>query len=449
MKRQHQTGVVTLLGAVFILVVMAVLAQTLNRLSASGLIDSAVQQDTVEALFIAESGVEYASSLYARGTTCVALSAVGSTPVGRGSFEITNAFMVNGDCRVQVRAAITPLSVGATAATRIVQADLRLAGGEGWAVGDNGAMLRWDGVSWNAVASVTTRNLNSVHCINANDCWAVGDNSTVLHWNGAAWSAVPVSNNRQLTGVSCPPLTSTACQAVGYWVFFGPYEFGAALRWNGSNWQNTPVFMPFNRFNAVACTSATCFGVSNWGSVRDASSGWFPVYGPTPGAPALNGIDCPADDQCWAVGALSGNSYSLVRFSAGTWSPLTVPASNQGRSDLNAVSCATADDCWAVGDRRNSRYVLLHWSGGNWSATLLRNGQHRENLNGIHCALPTDCWAVGDQRNGWNLIHYDGVSWSYIGAAAPGGENLNDVYLSGGGGTSGVSLVRWRELVVN
>ncbi len=446
---RSQQGVVTLLGAVFILVVMAALAQTLNRLSASGLIDTAAQQDTVEALFLAESGVEYASSLYAAGTACVALSPSGSIAVGRGSFELTNAFLVGGDCRIEVRATITPLSPGASSAARTVQADLRLAGSDGWAVGDNGAMLRWNGTSWNAVASVTTQNLNSVHCVDANDCWAVGDNSVVLHWNGAAWSPYSVTPNRHLQGVACPPLTATACQAVGYRAIGPFFQLGAALRWNGANWQDTWVFMPFNQFNDVACTSATCFGVSQWGAVRDASLSWAQVYPSGFGASALNGIDCPADDQCWAVGALSGNDYFFVRYSGGTWSPVTEPAPKKARANLNAVSCAAVDDCWAVGDREKNNYVLVHWNGSGWTENSLKSGKHRADLKGVHCSLPTDCWAVGVQRNGWNLIHYDGVSWSYIGAAAPGGENLNDVYLSGGGGASGVSLVRWREQVAN
>jgi hypothetical protein len=433
--RCRQRGVVTLIGALFMIVVMAILAQTLNRMSASGLVDAAVQNDSVEALFIAESGVEYASAMYASGTTCTGLSTIGATAAGRGSFDVTNAWLVGSDCRIEVQAGITPLATGAVAATRIIRADLRLSGSEGWAVGNNGAMLQWNGTAWNAVPSGTSENLYAVHCVSVNDCWAAGENSATLHWNGSAWSTVAFPPNASPHGISCPPLTSGDCHAVGYNTF----------HWNGSNWSATGTAGWIDYYSDIACTSTNCFAVMNGGTIHQSLSAWGIVFN---GTTALNGIDCAASDQCWAVGDLSGSNYSFVRYNLGSWSSLTEPAPSQARSNLNAVSCATINDCWAVGDRDNSRYVVVHWDGSSWSESAFQNGQHRENLNGVHCATVSDCWAVGNQRNGWNLIHYDGSSWSYVGSGAAGTQDLNDVYLSSGAGGS-VSLVHWQEVVVN
>jgi hypothetical protein len=181
------------------------------------------------------------------------------------------------------------------------------------------------------------------------------------------------------------------------------------------------------------------------GSVQASSPSWGTVFN---GTTALNGIDCAAADQCWAVGDLSGNRYYVVRNNGGAWSGQTVAAPVQRRTNLNAVSCSSVNDCWAVGDNLNSRYVFVHWDGLSWTSDDLQSGQHREKLNGVHCSSAVDCWAVGNQRNGWNLVHYDGTSWSYVGSAAPGPQNLNDVYLSGAG-SAGVSLVRWQELINN
>jgi len=57
-SRQTQGGAVTLIAALFILVVLSVMAVTLLRMSGSNLLDSAAHNDAVEALFIVETGIE-------------------------------------------------------------------------------------------------------------------------------------------------------------------------------------------------------------------------------------------------------------------------------------------------------------------------------------------------------------------------------------------------------
>jgi len=314
-------------------------------------------------------------------------------------------------------------------------------------VGDNGVILRWDGNSWSAFTSGTSENLYAVHCVSSNDCWAVGDNSVTLHWNGSAWSTVSAVVNRNLYAVSCAPLIPSDCYAVGHSPFIFGLFWGSTMHWDGGAWSDTGGFAWLDTYSDIACPSTNCFSVMRGGSIRQSSTAWGTVFNDTT---PLNGIDCVANDQCWAVGDLSGNNYSFVRNNGGSWNAQTVFAPNQARSNLNAVSCTAVDDCWAVGDRDNSRYVVVHWDGSTWNEFSFQSGQHRENLNGVHCASASDCWAVGNQRNGWNLIHYDGSGWSYIGSSAAGGENLNDVYLSSSGGAGGaVSLVRWREVVAN
>jgi len=443
-----QRGAVTLIGALFIVLVVALMVQIINRMASSNIIDTAAQNDSVDALFVAESGIEFASFNYANGTACADLQLINTTPAGRGNFDVTDAYLVGTDCRIVVQGSVS--STGATspdAALRTISAELRLAASGGWAVGDNGAMLQWDGASWSAVASNTAENLYSVHCVAANDCWATGNNGAIIHWDGTSWSPVTSGTNAVLLGVSCQPFTATNCYANGVTLLFGFFPIPYSTHWNGSNWVDAGGSGFFDYYTDVSCPSATCFSVLSGGSVQASSPSWGTVFN---GTIALNGIDCAAADECWAVGDLNGNRYYLVRYSSsnGGWSSVSVPAPNNARTNLNAVSCSAVNDCWAAGDVGSGRYVLVQWDGASWTPRAFQNGQHRANLNGIHCTSGSDCWAVGDQQNGWNLIHYDGTSWSYVGSAAATPQNLNDVYLSGAGST-GVSLVRWQELINN
>ena len=142
-SRQAQSGAVTLIAALFIIVVLSVMAVTLLRMTGSNLLDSAAHNDAVEALFIVETGIEQASFRYAKSNDCNTLSGAGPVNVGRGSFSLVHATAQPGDvCRIRVTA-----SAGSTAnsrAVRTVDADLRLGNNSG---GRNTVtLIRWEEV---------------------------------------------------------------------------------------------------------------------------------------------------------------------------------------------------------------------------------------------------------------------------------------------------------------
>ncbi len=214
-NRKQQTGAVTLMGALFIIITLALMVMVINRMAASNITDTAVQNDAVEALFIAESGIEYASYLYANGTACATLETViGNTSSGRGSFDVTGSIVNGTDCSITVTASVSSVGAGAPdASLRTINADLRPATAAGWAVGDNGAVLQWDGANWIAGVSNTTEDLYSVHCESASDCWAVGSNGETIHWDGSSWSQVSSGTSGNLFGISCNATNS--CYSVG------------------------------------------------------------------------------------------------------------------------------------------------------------------------------------------------------------------------------------------
>ncbi len=119
-----QRGAVTLVGALFIIITLALMVEVLQRMAASDVLDTAVQNDAVAALFIAETGIEYASYLHANGTSCADLSLINNTAAGSGNFDITSSTMVGGNCQIRVLGEITTFG-----AQRTVDATLRNTGG--------------------------------------------------------------------------------------------------------------------------------------------------------------------------------------------------------------------------------------------------------------------------------------------------------------------------------
>jgi len=120
----RQGGAVTLIGALFIIITLALMVVVLQRMAASDVLDTTVQSDAIEALFIAETGIEHASYLYASGTPCDDLSLLNNIEAGRGDFDIMALAPVGSECQIRVRGEITAFGV-----QRVIEATLRNDGG--------------------------------------------------------------------------------------------------------------------------------------------------------------------------------------------------------------------------------------------------------------------------------------------------------------------------------
>ncbi|MEW6325810.1 MAG: DNRLRE domain-containing protein, partial [Nitrospirota bacterium] len=58
----------------------------------------------------------------------------------------------------------------------------------GWAVGDNGTILQWNGVEWVAAPAITDRNLRAVRLTSLDRGWAAGDWGVMGEMTASAWS---------------------------------------------------------------------------------------------------------------------------------------------------------------------------------------------------------------------------------------------------------------------
>jgi len=114
----RQRGAVTLIGALFIIVTLALMIEVMHRLTGSDVLDTALQNDSVEALFVVETGIENAAYRYANGTTCAGLVTAAPVNTGRGNFSITSAVLAGSDCQLRIAGRVPTLGaqriVGAT-----------------------------------------------------------------------------------------------------------------------------------------------------------------------------------------------------------------------------------------------------------------------------------------------------------------------------------------------
>ena len=344
----RQRGAVTLIGALFLIFVIIVLLNTVQRMAASDIMDSALQNDSVEALFIAESGLERAAWRFSTGSTCAALTGeTGNT--GRGSFQVIATSTVGTLCRVRVSGSVQTTTVANTA-RRVIEGDFTPGSvpGGAWAVGEkqggSANIDHWDGTAWSpsAAPAVPNKDLFGISCISGSDCWAVGEDDggeTIVHWDGSSWSRVgPYGSipNEKLHSVTC--VATDDCWAVGE-------DSGGELiiHWNGSSWSRAGPY----------------------GSIPDKK---------------LYSVTCVATDDCWAVGEDSGGSANINHWDGSNWSAVSAPSVPDKK--LFSIHCVASDDCWATGEKDGSNANLNHWDGSSWS-TVSAPSLPNKDLNAV------------------------------------------------------------------
>lgn len=428
----RQRGAALVVAAVFLVVVMVVLGDVTLRLSATDVTDSALQADAVDALFLAETGLEHAAQRLANGVTCVNLVMGSAVSFGRGDFQLTQATDVSGDCRVRITGRVL-FSGGELRAQRTVEGLLSVGGGVGAiAVGNNGTILHWDGNAWTSVVTGTSGNFTGIDCPDESNCMAVAGNDHYALWDGTAWNN-NTNGNANYSDVACRSDIND-CHATGYFIIAGSISF-----WNGS-W-GFGHFRFADPYRAIACATNTCHAATRNGWLSRLAGGWTDE---TTAGSQINGIACPTDNDCWAIGneinSGPNRGYAIFGRNSGGWFNDSIDVNP--RRDLNAVDCITINDCWAVGERRNGNaFTLARRNGGSWALANQGLGS-AEDLNGIDCNDAGRCWAVG---NNGTALHYDGGSWSVV--STPTTETLNDVHYMDGSGGGGVSLARWWEII--
>lgn len=329
---------------------------------------------------------------------------------------------------------------------RVITAGIQLQ--EAWAVGDNGVILRWDGVNWTLFATTGTR-LRAVSMDSYANGWTVGDltggRAQIRRWNPdgtAAWDAVvaPAVASVRLNAVHS--LSHNEAWAVGNNVAGGTDSL--ILRWSGppTNWAYVdPAGNTERDLDSLYMLDTDNNGVANAGwavgqSLGNANSDWnFLQYDGAAWAPIVVTAGTRAEDlasvfcvtagaasECWAVGdrrrdaSCTGGQrlHTIFRLVAGNWvllAPAAIPACANANGNLRAVfmldpdADGAADDGWAVGDSG----VILRWNGTAWNITVAPNALTGNDLLAVTCATPSDCWAVG--QNGV-IAHWNGAAWT-------------------------------------
>ena len=268
------------------------------------------------------------------------------------------------------------------------------ASNDGWAVGDNGTIMKYDGTTWSIyqTAPIVPNNLTSVYTISPIDGWAVGTNGTILRLTGSGWGVVA-----QCPGPTC--LQNVTLRAV--------FEFPTSEAWAVGD---------------ASTNGAGAATILHWVPPGP----WSQVPSNTPNTANLNSVFFASDgSEGWAVGTLptvSPKQTIIDHWKSGVWTAVTYNPPILGDLALDSVVIVNNNpsNVWIAGTSSGAGAIggiVLHYDGTIWEPVPVNQvGMTTWTAIGFVPGSTNDAWIVGGVGgpNGGQTLHWDGTAWTNI-----------------------------------
>ena len=218
---------------------------------------------------------------------------------------------------------------------------------DGYAVGVDG-VLKWDGTYWTKVIS-SPAPLHGVYMLGSGEGWVVGENGAIWHASGGTWSTVASPTTRDLYAVAMD--SPSHGWAVGYDFVPLPENYvPVLLEYTGGNWVDRSSSLPANAPHlrdillAPDGTAGWAAGTSSngGGGVLRLSGGVWTVDTNIEGGSSIYSLSAEALGEAWGIG---GWAYHNV---GGEWRSEGYPPT---QSELNGISLVPGRGGWIVGSR--------------------------------------------------------------------------------------------------
>jgi hypothetical protein len=253
-----------------------------------------------------------------------------------------------------------------------------------FAVGDNGLIVHFDGVSWTMMGSPTSNHLHGIWGTAHDNIYAVGANSTIIHFDGSVW--------RKETY----PTVST--QLYGVWGS-GPDDIWVVgtskqrYHWDGTSWQSLPYETNCDFYGVHGTSSSNVYMVGTQNSyclcLHYDGATWTKSVMTTPGI--LHSVWVSPDDRVFA-----GSSDQLLRKMGSGWNIVGFDEVGMGfnlwGTDTTNVYCVFDGG------------YLAHWDGA--AATIAQASTNK--LYGTWGTSGNDIWISGASHT---IRHLVGAEW--------------------------------------
>lgn len=235
----------------------------------------------------------------------------------------------------------------------------------GWACGNNGLVLKWDGETWNKVntGQAQNENLLAVAFADETEGWLTGTHGVVLHYKNGSWNLDDSQTQETLYGVAVTP--GRTVWTVG--------SNGAILSYNGLSWgkigtvsssSDSSVTLTEDLYNISFSSTNNGWAVGNRGTILHFDGQKWQIFAASPTTERLNSVSAISDVQAWIVGAYG----TILRFNGTAWNKMGSAFSG---FDLYQVLMKSDDDGWAIGQDG----TLIYYDGSRWISHPKPNGK--------------------------------------------------------------------------
>ena len=225
-----------------------------------------------------------------------------------------------------------------------------------FAVGTDGVIVHYDGVSWRNMESGVKSNLNDIWGSSPTDIFAVGDKGAIVHYDGMKWGRMDSGTEEPLIDVSGSSATDV----------FAVSNEGTIFLFDGKSWRIAEFDIGQNLvcWDAWGSSSSDIFIPSRYlGDIADIfhfdGIGWLPMN--------------------------SGHTYESINCIWGS-SP----------TEVYAAAYASAEGKSNIIYYNGSQWILLLSAAETW-------------FWDIWASSPSDIFAVGVHGT---IMHYDGTEWT-------------------------------------
>ncbi len=251
--------------------------------------------------------------------------------------------------------------------------------GHVWAVGAGGTILFYNGSSWTAQNSGTTKHLYDVSAAAANRVWAVGYEGILLYYDGTSWKEQDSGQEgRDLNGVYAADATHV--WAVG--------DQGSIVYWNGTYWTHQESGTTVDLYRVEGTGPGNVWVVGAGGTVlRYNGSTWSKITGIPPNNDYLTDVWVKDANNVWILGV------NLYHFNGSTWTTIGTGWTEGLCSVAGLAPAAVWTGRWYG--------VIFFWNGSDWEVQY-PDENYEGDINDIDILDATHIWAVGG--SGWGNL---------------------------------------------
>lgn len=289
-----------------------------------------------------------------------------------------------------------------------------------WAVGEDGAILHFDGSLWRWNDGLTPLDLEVVWGRAADDVWALGEDAQIFHYDGDQWDIVANPFDDELHGI-------WASAADDVWVVGGDTGFsGTSIigHYDGQQWTKVDSPIDDHLIDVWGAGENEIWAVGDDAILFYDGTGWEIEVPSVPGWPRAGWAS--GSDDVWIAGDIATDDVlQLLHYDATEWHTVDTPVESSGHGSSgpssprsNAIWGSGSDDVWAVGGGNDGN--VLHFDGNDWSPA---GPPTTEWMYGVSGTGPDDVWVVGASA----IWRFDGDQWLPV--MSPVGFTLNDIWL--------------------